>query len=77
MREFLTIDYCLRTMGYCFPNCFLEILWGGKALMEGNKVVMRDAPSLPPLGKTLVLFDDNSACPTFMQPKWANRLTKT
>ena len=28
------------TIGYCFPYCFLEIFVGGKALMEGGKVLM-------------------------------------
>ena len=46
---FLTIGYCLRTIGYCFPYSFLEIFVGDKTLMEGNKVVMGD----PPVRKTL------------------------
>ena len=47
MGGFLTIDNYLRTIGYCFHYCFLEILWGDKALMEGNKVVMGESPSPP------------------------------
>ena len=35
------------TIGYCFPYCFLKIFVGNKALMERNKVVMGDPPSLP------------------------------
>ena len=39
----LIIDYCLRTIGYCFPYCFLEIFVGrDKALMKGAKVMMDD-----------------------------------
>ena len=34
----LTIGYCLRTVGHCFPYCFLEIFVGEKALMEGTKL---------------------------------------
>ena len=34
---FLTINYCLRIIGYCFRHCFLEIFVGDKALMEGDK----------------------------------------
>ena len=48
----LSIGYCSRTIGYCFPYYFLEIFVGDKALMEGDKVVMGDPPVLP-LGKTL------------------------
>ena len=29
---FLTIDYCSRTIGYCFPYCFLEIFVGLQGL---------------------------------------------
>ena len=53
MGGFLTIGYCLRATGYCFPYCFLENFVGGKALMEVHKVVIWDPPS-PPLGKTLI-----------------------
>ena len=53
---FLRIGYCLRTIGYCFPYCFLEIFVGDKALMEGDKVAMGDPP-VPPLGKTLLHWD--------------------
>ena len=35
---FLTIGYCLRTVGHCFPYCFLENFVGEKALMEGTKL---------------------------------------
>ena len=38
MGGFLTIGYCLRTVGHCFPYCFLEIFVGEKALMEGTKL---------------------------------------
>ena len=41
----LTIDYCLRTIGYCFPYCFLEIFFGEKALMEGDKFVIGGSQS--------------------------------
>ena len=34
----------LLTVGHCFPYCFLEVLWGDKALMEGNRVTMGDPP---------------------------------
>ena len=34
MGGFLTIGYCLRTVGHCF----LEIFVGEKALMEGTKL---------------------------------------
>ena len=56
MGGFLTIRSCLRTIGYCFPYCFLEILWRGyNALMamEGDKVVMEGSPS-PPTRENLV-----------------------
>ena len=36
---FLTIDYCSRTIGCCFPYCFMQIFVGDKALMEEEKVV--------------------------------------
>ena len=38
---FLTIDYCLQTIGYCF----LEVFVGDKALMEGDKVTMGVPPT--------------------------------
>ena len=34
-----------RTIRHCFPYCFLEILWGDKALMKGNKVVIGGSPT--------------------------------
>ena len=40
MEGFLKLGHCLRTIGHCFPYCFLEIFVGGKALMEGDKAVM-------------------------------------
>ena len=49
------MDYCSRTIGYCFSCCFLEIFVGEKALMEGDKVMMGESPSPPPLGKTLII----------------------
>ena len=49
MGEFLTIGYCLRTIGYCFSCCSLEIFVGDKALMEGIKSWWGDPP-VPPLG---------------------------
>ena len=36
MGEFLTIGYCLRTIGYCFPYCFLEIFVGEQGLDGGG-----------------------------------------
>ena len=36
MGGFLTIDYCLRTIGYCFPYCFLEI-FGGQGTDGGGQ----------------------------------------
>ena len=47
---FLTIGYCLRTIGYCFAIVFWKFLWGGQGLDGG---VMGDPPS-PPLGKTQI-----------------------
>ena len=41
MGGFLIICYCFRTIGYCFPYCFLEIFVGGQDLDGGDKVVMR------------------------------------
>ena len=38
------------TIGYCIPYYFLEIFWGDKALMEGDKVVKGDLP-VPHWGK--------------------------
>ena len=50
MGGFLTIGYCSRTIGYCFPYCFLEIFAGDKTLMERDKVMM-GAPPVPPTRK--------------------------
>ena len=50
MGKFLTVDYCLRTIGYCSTYYFLETFVGVKALMEGDK--SRDGVPPPP-GKTL------------------------
>ena len=44
MGGFLTIDYCLRIIAYCFPYCFLEIFVGDKALMNGDRLVMGISP---------------------------------
>ena len=41
------MGYCSITIGYCFSYCFLEIIVGEKALMEGDKVLMGDPPVLP------------------------------
>ena len=41
MGGFLTICYCFRTTGCCFPYCFLEIFVGGQDFDGGSKVVMR------------------------------------
>ena len=40
MGAFLTICYCFRTIGCCYPYCFLEIFVGGQDLDGGNKVVV-------------------------------------
>ena len=40
-----------------FSIVFWKFLWGDKALMEEDKVVMRDPP-IPPLVKTLALVRD-------------------
>ena len=53
MGGFLTIDYCLRAIGYCFPYCFLEIFVGGQGLDGGDKVAMGDPP-VPPTRETLL-----------------------
>ena len=58
MGGFLTIGYCLRTIGflrttgYCFPYCFLKIYVGGQSL-DGGDIVMMGDPPVSPLGKTL------------------------
>ena len=44
MRGFLTIGYCSRTIGYCFPCCFLETFVGGQGLDGGGKIVMGGSP---------------------------------
>ena len=44
MGGFLTIGYCLRTIGNCFPCSFLEIFVGGQGLDGGDKVVLGDPP---------------------------------
>ena len=48
-REFVTISYCLRTMGYCFPIVLWEFLLRGHSFdWGGPKVMMGDVPlSLP------------------------------
>ena len=33
---FLIIGYCLRTIGYCFPYCLLELFVGGQGLDRGD-----------------------------------------
>ena len=35
-RRFLTIGYCLRTIGYCFSYCFLKIFVRGQGLDGGS-----------------------------------------
>ena len=53
MGGFLTTDYYyyyLRTIGHCFPYCFLEIFVGGQGIDGGEKVMMGGSP----LGKTLI-----------------------
>ena len=52
MGGFLTIGYCLRTVGHCFSYFFSGNFCGGEGLDGGDKVVMWDPP-VPPLGKTL------------------------
>ena len=41
----------ILAIGYCFLEIF-------KALMEGDKVVLGDPQSLPPLGKTLTTVNN-------------------
>ena len=41
MEGLLKLGYCLRTIGYYFPYCFLEIFVGE------DKVVMGGSPSPP------------------------------
>ena len=35
--EVLTVDYCSRTKGFCFSNCFLDIFWGRQGLDVGGQ----------------------------------------
>ena len=53
MGGFLTVDYCSKTTGYCFPYCFLEILGEGQGLDGGRQSRNRGIPPVPPLRKTL------------------------
>ena len=58
MGGFLTIGYCSGTLGNCFPIVFWKFLWGDKALMEGDKVVMGGDPPSPPTRKTLGCYQE-------------------
>ena len=51
MKEFLAIGYCSRTIGYCFPHCFLETFVGRGQGLDGRGQ-SRDG-GVSPLGKTL------------------------
>ena len=51
MGGFLTIGYCSRTTGYCFPCCFLEIFVGRQGLDGGRQCHDRGIPTVPQLGK--------------------------
>ena len=51
MGGFLTIGYCLRAIGYCFPYCFLENLVGEKGLDGGGQSRDSGILPVPPLGK--------------------------
>ena len=53
---FLTICYCSRKIGYCFPYCFLYIFVVGQGCDGGGQSRDRGIPlvrPVPPLGKTL------------------------
>ena len=50
-HERLTSEGGIFNNGLLFPYCFLE-MFVGKALMEGDKVMMGDSQS-PPVGKAL------------------------
>ena len=54
MRRFFTIGNCSRTIGCCFPYCFLEIfVRGDKAVIDGDIVVMGIPQSPPPTRRNL------------------------
>ena len=66
MGGFLTIGYYLRTIGYCFPYCFLEIFVGRQGLdVGGQSHNGGNCPPVPlPPKKTLtrevqILITDN------------------
>ena len=44
------------TTGCCFPYCFLEVVVGDQALMEGRQSRDGQIPLVSPPGKTLVLI---------------------
>ena len=54
---FLTIDYCSRTIDYCFPIIFWKLLWGRGAscVGVGQSRDWRDRSSPPSTGETLYL----------------------
>ena len=47
MGGFVTIGYCLRTICYCFPYCFLDIFVGGQGLDGGRQSCDGRIPSPP------------------------------
>ena len=52
---FLTKGNCLRTIGYCFLYCFLEIFVGGQGLDGEEQSRDVGIPPVLPLGKTLMI----------------------
>ena len=52
---FLAKGYCLRTIGYCFPYCFLELFVGGQGLDGRGQSRDGGIPQSPPTRETLWL----------------------
>ena len=59
MGRFLTIGYCSRTIGYCYPYCFLEIFVGEQGFDGGRQNSDGGGPFLVPCPLRKTLWSDS------------------